>query len=413
MRASQAPAGRLIVRPLAAGDDLDAAFDLRRRAFGPPAGAGSGESQGPAAGAHAIWRTANESVIRDGRHLGVFDGPRLIAAGLVHDMRQWWRGRAVPMAGVAGVAVAPEERGRGVGRTLMTALLDLIAARSYPLSALFPSTLPIYRSLGWEIAGTSHEAAIAAHALRPLAISSPEAPPEVDVRRAGPDDAARALAVLNRVHQDAGDCGPATRDEPSLRLALGNEGFYCYLAEDGLLMYTWRRGHDEIFVQLAVASSEATTRALWGIVASHCWIAGLVRARIGPADPVWWMTREPFADAVDHDTWMLRVLDPAAAIAGRGFPAGLSAGASLELTDEARPENSGRWRLEVSGGHGSLSRDSGHGPALVAGARGLAALYAGTPVATLRRAGLAGGDSGGDALLDAAFAGAPYMLDRF
>ena len=37
-------------------------------------------------------------------------------------MRQWWYGRAVPMAGVAGVKVAPEDRGRGVGRAVMTAL---------------------------------------------------------------------------------------------------------------------------------------------------------------------------------------------------------------------------------------------------------------------------------------------------
>ena len=62
-------------------------------------------------------------------------------------MTQWWNGRAVPMAGVAGVMVAPEERGRGVGRALMTALLEVIAARGYPLSVLFPSTLPTRRAL--------------------------------------------------------------------------------------------------------------------------------------------------------------------------------------------------------------------------------------------------------------------------
>ena len=36
----------------------------------------------------------------------------------------------------------------------MTALLDDGAAeRGYPLSALYPATMPIYRSLGWELAG--------------------------------------------------------------------------------------------------------------------------------------------------------------------------------------------------------------------------------------------------------------------
>ncbi len=48
------------------------------------------------------------------------------------------------------------------------------------------------------------------------------------------------------------------------------------------------------------------------------------------------------------------------------------------------------------------------------GARGLAALYAGTPLVTLRQAGLAaGGRPADDAALDAAFAATPYMLDAF
>jgi hypothetical protein len=48
------------------------------------------------------------------------------------------------------------------------------------------------------------------------------------------------------------------------------------------------------------------------------------------------------------------------------------------------------------------------------GPRGVAALYAGTPVAALRLAGLAsGGTPDADAALDAAFAAAPYMVDDF
>jgi hypothetical protein len=51
---------------------------------------------------------------------------------------------------------------------------------------------------------------------------------------------------------------------------------------------------------------------------------------------------------------------------------------------------------------------------LTLGPRGLAALYAGTPVVTLRQAGLSsGGSPEDDAALDAAFAAMPYMLDNF
>jgi hypothetical protein len=46
--------------------------------------------------------------------------------------------------------------------------------------------------------------------------------------------------------------------------------------------------------------------------------------------------------------------------------------------------------------------------------RGLAALYAGTPVATLRLAGLAsGGTPESDTALDSAFATTAFMLDTF
>jgi hypothetical protein len=41
-------------------------------------------------------------------------------------------------------------------------------------------------------------------------------------------------------------------------------------------------------------------------------------------------------------------------------------------------------------------------------------LYAGTPLVTLRQAGLvSGGSPADDAALDAAFAATPYMLDDF
>ncbi len=100
---------------------------------------------------------------------------------------------------------------------------------------------------------------------------------------------------------------------------------------------------------------------------------------------------------------MLRLLDAPAAIAGRGFPAGAQRRTSRSaVTDAQLPANSGDWRLEVSGGRGRPDQGrhragprAGSAPALRLGARGLAALYAGTPLAALRRAGLAaGGDSG-------------------
>jgi predicted acetyltransferase len=401
----------LDIRPLTPDLDWDAYADLSARAFG------------PADPERVKERT--EPVVAGGRGLGAFDGDRLIGTALFHDMRQWWCGRAVPMAGVAGVKVAPEHRGRGIGPALMTALTGLMTGRGYPLAALYPATMGIYRSLGWELAGHKHEAVLPARALRSMPKPEPDALKAI--RRPGPDDAAEAIAVLDRAHRLARDCGPITYDEATVRRWLADaDGYYAYLAPDGFLEYRWQRGHEEIYVERLVAASAETTAALWSVVASHSSVADTVRALVGPSDPFWWLLREQEANIAERFSWMLRLLDAPAAIAARGFPAAVDLAVPLVIADDLVPANSGRWELTVSAGAGILSFDGtdggaspGHpapvpGEALTVGARGLAALYAGTPVATLRRAGLVqGGSADGDAALDAAFAAAAYMLDDF
>ena len=404
----------MIIRALAPDFTWDQYDDLASRAFGPAP--------------EPLIRPVFEAAVAAGRCLAAFDGDRLVGTAFYLGQRQWWNGRPVPMAGVASVMVAPEDRGRGAGRALMTALIGLMTERGYPLAVLFPATMTIYRSLGWEIAGHRHEAVMPSRALGSLPRADVKA---AQIRRPDPDDAAEVLEVIGRVHAQARDCGPVSWDEATVRRWLtrpgsyADRGRYAYLAEDGFLAYHWRRGHDEIFVDRLVASTAATTAALWAVVASNASVAETVRAVVGPSDPLWWMLREQDANIAERESWMLRLLDAPAASAARGFPA-TDLAVPLQLADDLRPANAGRWELTVRSGRGSLTRyrtgqvhapadpASPGGPALELGARGLAALYAGTPVATLRRAGLAaGGSQDADAALDAAFAATPYMLDAF
>ena len=89
-------------------DQLDAVIRVRSRSFGPLAP--SDREQ---------WMKDALEFIADGRFFGVVDGDEVVAAARIWDFQQWWGGREVPMAGVAGVVVAPEYRGRGVGSRLM------------------------------------------------------------------------------------------------------------------------------------------------------------------------------------------------------------------------------------------------------------------------------------------------------
>jgi GNAT superfamily N-acetyltransferase len=409
-----------------ADDDLDAELDLRHRSFGPM----SSE-------ARAYWRAELADCVRTGRQFGVWDGGRLLGAARYYDMRQYWHGRAVPMAGVGGVKVAPEARGRGVGRALMSALLTTIADQDFALSVLYPATAQIYRSLGWELAGGNYRAEMPGRSLGSLLPPDPglsddqagqdsgdsgaaDAAPAIT--RARPEDAERVIAELGAVHAAALDCGPATRDVASVRRWLADPDMFFYLAEDGFLGYRWHGGTSKaILVEALQAGSARTVNALWRIVASHSSVTEVVYATTGPADPVSWLTREPDVGVRRLRHWMLRVIDPAAAVAGRGFPATAQAQVALRLTDANLPANAGRYTLAVSGGLGTLTRDgtgrSAASPAsspVTLGPRGFAALYGGLPMATLRAAGLAaGGDRDADAALDSVFGAQSFLLDYF
>lgn len=373
-------------------EDLDAAFDLRLRSFGP--------------GDQAMWLSHYRSSVERGRVLGIFDGDRLVASGRYHLFDQWWYGRAVPMGGVATVMVAPEDRGRGVGRRLARALLE--AMEGLPLSALYPATAPVYRSVGYEHAGAQHFVTVPAETLRTLDTAP------IKVRRAGPGDAADVVTLLRRLHAEARDSGPIDRGEEFFRDLPAEESIYTYLAEDGFLAYGWgARGNEELVVHRCVAGSAETARALWALVGSGSSVARTVRACVAPDDPLLWLLRDRSTEDVHRVSWMLRVLDAPAAVAARGFPAGLSARIPLTITDDLRPGNAGAWWLTIEDGRGRLTRTDAEPEAVCLGARGLAALYAGVPMARLRRSGLATGDGSADALLDAAFGAAAHLLDYF
>jgi len=410
------------IRPIRLDDDFDAQLDLGQRAFGvyPP--------QDRASWLHAARLRAGQ-----GLFIGAFIGGTPVGAAMIHDMRQYWLGRPVGCAGVAAVKVAPEQRGRGIGRRLMTELLDLIAARGYPVSALYPATMPIYRSLGWELAGAKHRFSIPARSLLAMREPDPEARgggaghQDVAIRRASPADAATVTGVIGESHRAARDCGPVTWDTASAAEWLGREDLYTYLAgdagdaagvngvtDDGFAAYHW--AGQNLWVERVQATSPATLRALWSVIASHSSTAEHVIGVTAPSDPFWWLTRERDATVIRRSMWMLRVVDLPAAIAARGFPAVVSVSVPLQVSDQVRPRNAGSWELTVTGGTGTLIPNEGvSSPApLQLGPRGVAALYAGTPLATLRLAGLAsGGSPDADAALDAAFAATPYMMDSF
>ena len=197
-----------------------------------------------------------------------------------------------------------------------------------------------------------------------------------------------------------------------------------YVVPGGVVIYDL--ASDAVTVEHLVAATSEAASALWGLVGSGSAAVPTVHTYLDPRDPLGLMLGGLPAEQVRQVPWMARVIDFAAALAGRGLAESLHAEVDLVVDDPEAPRNTGRWRLSVAAGTGvaelveaaRLTPSSGlagvnKGPARV-GARGLAALWCGWSTSRLRQAGLlSGGSTDDDAALDAVFAASPYLTEYF
>jgi predicted acetyltransferase len=393
-------------------DDLDAAFDVRSRSFGVLE-----PSQ------RDWWDGVQLESINGHRALGAFDGERLLAHAKVRSYQQFWGGRLMPMGGVAGVVVAPDARGRGVGTRLVTALAQRSLELGDLVSVLYPATIPVYRTLGWEVAGAQYRISMSAEALRTL--GGKGAP----LRIATGSDVTPFRTSLSDRYAAQRANGPRLPSQSEAREQFTGDGVMSYVADGvmsqvadgvmsqvadgGLVAYEW--AEQDLVVSHISADTPEVARALWATVGSGSSVVKKVMAYVAPDDPIHLLLPEEVAHQAYLRRWMLRVVDVRKAVAARGFSPCVTGSAAVVLKDGLLPGNSGSWRLEVSAGLGVLTPAEKTGASLTLGPNGFAALYAGAPVHVLRAAGLAsGGEPAADDLLDAAFAGrAAYLLEYF
>ncbi|GHJ07919.1 hypothetical protein TPA0907_22860 [Micromonospora humidisoli] len=354
---------------------------------------------------------------------GAFDHTgRLIGKAIDLHHHQWWDGRTIAAADIAGVAVTPEARGRGTARALLTALLRGAHDRGAAISALFPTVAAPYRACGWETAGTLRTVNL------PTALLTRHHPsPHLTVRPGTPTD----LTTVDELHTHTirhrrgllarnGPLHEHHRTRHTTDNTLPYDGLTLVEHHGHLVGYAgWnRRNHygddGTITVEDLAATTADAARELVGILASWHSVAPTLRLTLLPGDPL--TPHLPVEKAREHhqDTWMHRPVDVTRAVRDRGWPTHLHGTATFTLDDPLADWNTGTWQLEITDGHADLRRTTA--PAdLHLTVRGFALLYTGTATArTIAQAGLLHHPAGTDPTpLDLLAAPGPAQLGDY
>jgi predicted acetyltransferase len=383
------------------GAQRDAYADLSSHAFGFPV---EDAPEWLARAGHENLRVAT----RDGRVVGGL---------LVIPMGQYFGGRAVSMTGVAGVSVSPAARGSGVASGMMRAFLREQRALGIALSSLFPANVPLYQRVGYERAGTRSEITVAPAAAmtEERGLTVVEGGDDAEVRQTYERWTAGRNGVLRRGEYIWRRIVAPRKSHAKVFKVHGDHGCEGYAA----LLHRSLPGAQvdtEVVATDVVALTARAADRLLRLFAEYGSVASRVRWYGAHPDLTTMALRDRRHEVRLTDEWMLRVLDPVAALSARGYLPFVDLSLDIEVEDADLPENRGRYHLTVRDGRGVVERSSAaREGSLRATARGLAALYSGyQPARILAQSGIISGDAAALLRADAIFAGpAPAMPDQF
>lgn len=303
----------------------------------------------------------------DRTHVGR-SGSKLVGTLNVLPLRQWFGGRALPMGGVAGVAVAPEVRGQGLAKRLMSDALVAMRDRGEVISALYPTTSSLYRSMGYEFGGRWELTTVDVRDLATISrgSSAPRSRPLVEALK--PGELQRMRPLYDRIAAESN--GWLDRTEivwDRLDHVLNPDKFNSFgyvLTED-----------DQVVAGLTVAHRPSDNRHMFNVEiggpfaastdafhAAMDLVAGLgttaERATIGlPVETAALHLPGGILEHAESWLWMFRLVDVGEALRLRGYNPNVSARFSFELVDETAPWNAGRWHVEIADGSARIEHD--------------------------------------------------------
>jgi predicted acetyltransferase len=341
------------------------------------------------------------------------EGGQVIGGLAAYGLGQFFGGASVPLAGIAGVGVSPEARGRGVAKTMLLRTLAQLRETT-PLAGLYASTTTLYRSCGFEQAGTAmhFSAPLGSFPRGDRALQCTPLPPKTHALLHAPYEkrAREWTGHLDRtpaIWERLVDPYDSVAHAFTVGDAAAPEGYIVFLQKPKPESL-----HFRIVVRDIAMSTHGAAQRILGFLHDLRSLAQDIVWRGCAADPLLTLLPEQTQTVQRHERWMLRILDVPAALAARGYPA-VTAEVHLAVHDAHFRANAGRHVFSVAGGRGT-THEGGRGDVTI-DVRGLAALYSGfaTPY-TLRAAGLVDGPEAALATLATIFAGPePWCGDHY
>jgi predicted acetyltransferase len=364
------------------------------------------------------WVARARPTIRLEQFLCAFEDGRLVASSQSHPMDQWFGGRPVPSAGVAGVATLPERRGGGVVTGLLPELLRRERERGMAASSLYAATVPVYRRLGYGWGGSYLEHRVG---LRDLPSAPMGGLREMDVEA----DLPAVQASYRRFAATQAGCAEGRHpdwwsvrvfrrwnpEDPARGVVLpGSDGL------DGYAFF--RRENLDFGFRVSCTHLVATTPQAYLALLGYFRRFQGVGMELGwhgpPNDPVEHLVAERVIRIGQTFPWMFRLLDVPSALEARGYPE-VSGQVVLAVDDPLFEDNRGPFRVTADCGKVNVERDAGPAGAARLASWALASMYTGRSSAhDLVRAGGLEGDDGAIRFLSELFAGpSPWMPDFF
>jgi predicted acetyltransferase len=309
-------------------------------------------------------------------------GERVIAGLALYHMGQWYGGQVVPMAGIAAVGVAPEYRGQGVARELLSRTLEELHRQGVPISALYPATQILYRKVGYEQAGSYCRWELPIASIQGKERDKP-------IIKLDTDDYSFFERIYNQ--QASINNGNLARHRAIWENAMPNgkapanasspeKTTYLYLVgsqdePEGYIIFNQHRDKKETIIEIKdwVMLTAAAAKRIWTFIADMRSQVDIIAWRGSPFNPYMLFLPEQTAKIAWMKIWMVRIVDVVLALEKRGYPCGLNAELHLQVQDELIAANNGNFCLKVSQGRGKVSR-GGKGDFKI-GIRGLASLY--------------------------------------